>query len=536
MNVFSSCQFWFIQKKGLVVVLFWSFVTFVVGSYFIGEIVYKHHHEYFRMADFFILFSAAVIFPIAGWLGDVWVGRYKAMRISMLIMWIGAFLLSLTFVKLDHNAIKKIALAILLIGLSGFQANIVQFSMDQIFDSSSSEIVSCIIFYILTYFVSSVVSQFTSFCVCKEYRSFSVLFFTALLTLAVSSEFLFNHWLVKEPVTQNPLKLVFKVLRYAIKNKYPRLRSAFTYWDDKRYSRLDLAKAKYGGPFTTEEVENVKTFFRILSILVTVSLLLGILVNSARVSNISISFNFDIKPSPIIECNGNSIKDYRSHCLKYSIVNVGTGVVFLLILLWEFILSPISYRYMKVSIFTRIALGMILVFLYLASLMAIELIGQSNFHRLYPNETLFCAVSPDSHQHNFYSISYFWLVIPSIILNLAICSIAIAIVEFIAAQCPYSMKGLIFGMFNLSIGLSMIFFYLFSIPFQKFGFGRLECMFWYLLACIIIVTVIFIMFLIASYRYQNRQRDDNLPSQHYFAEQFYDRQFGNSEMEGSASS
>ena len=32
---------------------------------------------------------------------------------------------------------------------------------------------------------------------------------------------------------------------------------------------MDLAKEKYGGPFTTEQVEDVKVFFGILSILIT---------------------------------------------------------------------------------------------------------------------------------------------------------------------------------------------------------------------------------------------------------------------------
>ena len=65
-------------------------------------------------------------------------------------------------------------------------------------------------------------------------------------------------------MTHNPLTFIFQVLRYAVKNKYPRQRSAFTYWEDKPYSRIDLGKTKYGGPFTTEQVEDVKTYFRIL--------------------------------------------------------------------------------------------------------------------------------------------------------------------------------------------------------------------------------------------------------------------------------
>ena len=62
------------------------------------------------------------------------------------------------------------------------------------------------------------------------------------------------------------MKLIYQVLKYAAKNRHPRLRSVFTYWEDKPYSRIDLGKNKYGGPFTTEQVEDVKTFFRILTV------------------------------------------------------------------------------------------------------------------------------------------------------------------------------------------------------------------------------------------------------------------------------
>ena len=35
-------------------------------------------------------------------------------------------------------------------------------------------------------------------------------------------------------------------------------RSALTYWENKIPSRVDLGKRKYGGPFSEEDVENVK--------------------------------------------------------------------------------------------------------------------------------------------------------------------------------------------------------------------------------------------------------------------------------------
>ena len=40
---------------------------------------------------------------------------------------------------------------------------------------------------------------------------------------------------------------------------YPRNRSALTYWEKEYPSHIDLGKEKYGGPFSEEEVENVKT-------------------------------------------------------------------------------------------------------------------------------------------------------------------------------------------------------------------------------------------------------------------------------------
>ena len=55
-----------------------------------------------------------------------------------------------------------------------------------------------------------------------------------------------------------------KVTKFSCQHKVPVCRSAFTYCEDDIPSGLDLGKAKYGRPFTTEEVENVKAFYGIL--------------------------------------------------------------------------------------------------------------------------------------------------------------------------------------------------------------------------------------------------------------------------------
>ena len=54
------------------------------------------------------------------------------------------------------------------------------------------------------------------------------------------------------------------MLNYARKTKYPEHRSALTYFDEEEPSRLDYGKHKFGGPFTEEEVEDVKTVLRLM--------------------------------------------------------------------------------------------------------------------------------------------------------------------------------------------------------------------------------------------------------------------------------
>jgi hypothetical protein len=54
--------------------------------------------------------------------------------------------------------------------------------------------------------------------------------------------------------------LIYKVIKFAIVTKHPQCRSAFTYCEDELPSRIDFGKNKYGGPFTTEQVEDIKTF------------------------------------------------------------------------------------------------------------------------------------------------------------------------------------------------------------------------------------------------------------------------------------
>ena len=90
------------------------------------------------------------------------------------------------------------------------------------------------------------------------------------IVVLMSSYYLFRHKLDTTPHITNPIKLIFKVLNYARKTKYPENRSALTYYLDEAPSRLDIGKEKYGGPFEEEQVEDVKTVLRFLPLLLCI--------------------------------------------------------------------------------------------------------------------------------------------------------------------------------------------------------------------------------------------------------------------------
>ena len=134
------------------------------------------------------------------------------------------------------------------IGCGGYQANAVLFGLDQLQDASTDEITTFIIWYVWTAICSSLAFLFTNEYLSKEYQLVVSVLECVCLSVVVSLCDLFHNVLLKEPVTQNPFQLVYKVIRYAINNKHPICRSAFTYCEDELPSRIDFGKSKYGGP------------------------------------------------------------------------------------------------------------------------------------------------------------------------------------------------------------------------------------------------------------------------------------------------
>ena len=60
---------------------------------------------------------------------------------------------------------------------------------------------------------------------------------------------------------------MFKVLQFALKHKSSIRRCAFTFCEDELPSRIDFSKRRYGGPYSKDQVEDVKVLLNIFKIL-----------------------------------------------------------------------------------------------------------------------------------------------------------------------------------------------------------------------------------------------------------------------------
>ena len=164
---------------------------------------------------------------------------------------------------------------IFVIGLVGYQANIIQFGLDQLLEARSQYLGLFIHHATWTFQLGTLpVAPIVYLGFCSHIKGTSIkvyltipLILTVCLIILLSVSYWKHHWFYASNEQNNPYKTVYKIMNFVRKHKYPLRRSAFTYCDNYIPSRLDFAKERFGGPFTKEQVEDVKTFLRILLVL-----------------------------------------------------------------------------------------------------------------------------------------------------------------------------------------------------------------------------------------------------------------------------
>ena len=156
----------------------------------------------------------------------------------------------------------------IIIGTTGFgmyEANAIQFDMDQMIEASSQKLSSFIHSYywnvnlgplVMFYILSALLFYMQQQCVIDlniDYDNFKMFGWMISLPSIIGIILtIFGLYIMKKlrkhvfinPVSINHIKNIFNILKYTWKHKYPVNRSAFTFWENDIPSRIDMGKSK----------------------------------------------------------------------------------------------------------------------------------------------------------------------------------------------------------------------------------------------------------------------------------------------------
>ncbi len=239
----------------------------------------KYYSEWLAVALPFSL-GFLITLPL-GWLAHTKFGVYNATKVGVILMFLSTFTISAFTLVLDYDYVKNHQYitgtvfclsigSVYVIGAICFIVSMLQLGLDQMPDASSSNITSFIAWLLFSIYAGVWISDFLLYshwyCLRNNAGKYPIssiqlwsLFPVLCTSVVVATDFLFaKKWLIIEPKTSQTLKIVYQVLKFAAKHKAPLNRSALTYWEEDIPSRMDLGKSRFGGPFTTEQVEDVK--------------------------------------------------------------------------------------------------------------------------------------------------------------------------------------------------------------------------------------------------------------------------------------
>ena len=423
------------------------------------------------------------------------------------------------------------------VGFAAFAANVIQFGIDQLQDLPAKSSFLFIHWYLLVLYGGFIIGKlmwstwFTFITLSYELRTtvgliiLGIVFLVLIIGMPTSFCIAKSNWFIFDSNSiGNPYREVAKVVGFARRHKVPIQRSAFTYWEDDIPTGLDLGKSKYGGPFTTEQVENMKAFFGISYLL----LALGPI------------FTADIAASAFLPILKHHM-DWSCDTLIYTIFTNGETLYpfFIVILIPVFlkIIHPLFQRYIP-TILKRIGIGLCLITVSLLCSLLVDTVGHalpsgqnatsvfnSRFDLIF-NGSITLIPAPSLH------LSPYILTIQNFLIAVAYILIYGGVFEFICAQSPHPVKGVLIGIFFAVKGL----FHLIGVLGILLPFS-----FWqtspraglvYFLVNIVISIVGVVAFTIASKRYKYRERDDFCDIRKYIEEVFekdvqHNREFEN---------
>ena len=481
----SSVKRWSCSSFPVILVLSWDFLMYIHILFFryfeftsfLSEKT-RSKESYTEIGLGVIYYVFFLLFPFFALVSDVWIVRKRIIMagtllcfLSFLIGGAGYILNSYHYSKVTFWLTKVTVTLLEVIGYGVFKANIVQYNIDQLVGASSSLLDAVIYWHSAS--VPIILAVFLIIrCLMKNHEYFLSLSYIVSglsVSLVLVSHSFFKHKLENISLIKNPVKLIVGVLCYARKHKYPENRSALTYWEEEAPSRLDLGKEFYGGPFTEEEVEDVKTFFRMIPLLISA---VGYSCNAEIYKWIMYGYNND----------DNSFYDCIMTTQLFSPVSfVGVFLVYFVI----FKLISICYA---PGMLRLISVGLLFSFASLLSKMVVFVCYEKD---VISNEPFIDPV----------------LLVPELLEGVAFLFIFPVSLEFIIAQTPGHMRGMMIGMWLASVGIGSIININLKYPFGCHNVYLCTSYYYYLTKAVL-VLIILIAYIVLAKCYKYRIRDN----------------------------
>ena len=532
-----------ISSKAVLFILFWSFsVSLANNCLFEGANYIFENFSMLPVKYFPLLYAlkslVMVFYPFAGILADTKYSRFKMITRSPQLLLLSIFLtiifngIAITGLVLSDginylwifflclSVVVSIPTTVLTTAsFVMFNANIIQFGVDQLQDSPADHQSLFIYWYVWIYYLGVLVAQIgwssSSFFIQASYLSvLPIVLSIVLLIIVVLIVHYKKHWFIIDTARTNPYKLVYRVTKFAQQHKVPIHRSAFTYCEDDIPSGLDLGKSKYGGPFTTEEVENVKAFYGIFKILFAFGIALFMNVAS------SLWLSQFINHVTAINSDDQYFNSFNlTHILLLLLFKDGilsSLVVVLLLPFYVVFIRPFTIS-CNMRMFRRIGVGIIFLLMSVTSTFVTDTVAHTR------NITNHCML--DSGEVYFPPDNAFH---PAILLpqrflyGLSVMMIYPALYEFICAQSPHSMKGLFIGLSFAIRGLSDLLASLLLIPFTFSRLSVPSCGMEYYMMTIVVGVVGLAVYVYVVRKYKLRERDEPCHV-HRFVEEYYSK-------------
>ena len=524
-------------SKATILVLLWTvfvgalYIISSVGFWYLISLILQSFTESSLLIPYYVVLCGSsalcfIFYPLSGYFADVCCGRFKTITASLALLLCSVFLSLISGMlylspvgntsKLVQFTIWLSCLITAIIGVAGYSANFIQFGLDQLLDAPSHQqalfvhwakwcydLMSIVIILLgIMCHACDVIAQ--SFNTLLEIIVSTVILLELMLTILLIVGCCKRHWFYSEPGHHNPYKMVIKVLNFARKHDYPLQRSAFTYCDDERPSRLDFGKQRFGGPFTTEQVEDVKTFLRIVVILLAVGPVLNVFADTPSSDFFFIFLNLHFTSSEAL-CSWNRI------IINGGVLRRIVSTIFITFYIW-IVFSVLRNRVPK--ILYRLGFGMLLHFLGVVYVFVVDTTG----HALYQGNDTQCILwfvpTSTGGYYDVSSLDMHWAVnIPTnFLFGIGSTLVTATIFEFISAQSPQSMKGLLLGTYYALTGIFQFITFLSLVPFISDRFlqhyGQTGCLFGYLVTICVLTFIGLVVFAVAATKYRYRERDD----------------------------